>query len=146
MNKAVANVAAPTVGSKRNAEGNITNHNSFSVLDNDIVMNLSNLMGVKVTENDFSTIDLLAEMENARLLLHQKNVSQNSVFNQDLLLLTPSTLTMPLTVLIAKIFPQILMNMFWFPPRGTENLPEKSCCPAPTKRKKISKTEKLSVR
>ena len=83
MNKAEANVAAPTVGSKRNAEGNITNHNSFSVLDNDIVMNLSNLMGVKVTENDFSTIDLLAEMENARLLLHQKNVSQNSVFNQE---------------------------------------------------------------
>ena len=28
------------------------------------------------------------------------------------------------------------MNMFWFPPRGTGNLPEKSCCPAPTKRKK----------
>ena len=83
MNKAEANVAAPTAGSKRNAEGNITNHNSFSVLDNDSVMNISNLMGVKVTENDFSTIDLLAEMENARLLLHQKNVSHNPVFNQE---------------------------------------------------------------
>jgi hypothetical protein len=46
---------------KRNLEGNTTQHNSFSALPIDDIVNITANMGVIVDENDSDTFDLLKE-------------------------------------------------------------------------------------
>ena len=65
----------PTTGKKRPLEGNnILTSNSFSILDNnDIISRVIN-MGVPIADSDFDSINLLRDLEQARLSLNRKNV------------------------------------------------------------------------
>ena len=55
-------------GRKRSSEGNKANTNSFSCLDSEEIIARANGMGAKFDPNDFDSINLLSELEKARLL------------------------------------------------------------------------------
>ncbi|KAG2582645.1 hypothetical protein PVAP13_6KG185730, partial [Panicum virgatum] len=58
---------------KRNLEGNnYTNSNSFSILSNDELVSRSISMGVNLDVSDYASIDILKNMENARISLINK--------------------------------------------------------------------------
>ena len=75
MTQAEDKVHAHGAGTKRTLEGNISNLNTFAILGDDNIIARANDMGVKMTDNDFPSINLLVEMEEARLLLHRKIVA-----------------------------------------------------------------------
>lgn len=58
---------------KRTLEGNIDLSNSFSILDNDeLLVQKCISMGVKLDDNNFVAINLLKDLEYARIALNQK--------------------------------------------------------------------------
>ena len=64
---------------KRNLEGtNLNSDNSFVVLADSIIMDTSTLMGVHIDQSDFSSIDLIKDLEIARHALSNKGASQTS--------------------------------------------------------------------
>ena len=75
MTQAEDKVHAHGAGTKRTLEGNISNLNTFAILGDDNIIARANDMGVKMTDNDFPSINLLVEMEEARLLLHRKTIA-----------------------------------------------------------------------
>jgi hypothetical protein len=52
---------------KRTVEGNIMENNSFSILDHDEIAALTKNMGIELPNNDFSSINLVKEMEASRI-------------------------------------------------------------------------------
>lgn len=58
---------------KRNCEGNPLQNNMFSVLPNDEIATLSSHMGVVIEDTAFDTLDLLRDLEKARMTLYNKN-------------------------------------------------------------------------
>ena len=64
---------------KRNLEGtNLNSDNSFAILADSIIMDTSTLMGVHIDQSDFSSIDLIKDLEIARHALSNKGASQTS--------------------------------------------------------------------
>lgn len=58
---------------KRNLEGtNLSNANSFAVLENHEIANLANNMGIVINENGFDKIDFMKDLEIARHNLDNK--------------------------------------------------------------------------
>ena len=55
------------------SSNNISTFNSFSILDNDDIIDRMSNMGVPVSDSNYDSIDLLKEIENARDALIQKN-------------------------------------------------------------------------
>lgn len=81
---------------KRNLEGtNLTNENSFVVLDNYEIANLTSDMGIVIQDFDFDKVDMMKDLELARHNLDNKselvkdpNTSQSDeVVNEDNMLL-----------------------------------------------------------
>lgn len=63
---------------KRSLEGNtIPISNSFSALDDDELIKRSNCMGVVINSSDFTAVELLKDLENARHALNKKLVDSN---------------------------------------------------------------------
>jgi hypothetical protein len=67
---------AEILSRKRNLEGNQTpaDSNSFSVLSNSEIVVRASMMGAKILDNKFSSIDLLGELECAREILENKQM------------------------------------------------------------------------
>ena len=64
---------------KRNLEGtNLNSENSFAVLADSIIIDTSTLMGVHIDQSDFSSIDLIKDLEIARHALSNKVANQIS--------------------------------------------------------------------
>ena len=62
---------------KRSLEGNInTSSNSFSILSNDDLVDKSIAMGVNINCGDYSSIDMLRNLEDARNALYNKKIQQ----------------------------------------------------------------------
>ena len=58
---------------KRNLEGtNLNSENSFSALDNEEIISKSDLMGVHISDVNYSDIDLIKDLEVARHSLEEK--------------------------------------------------------------------------
>ena len=70
---------------KRNNEGTSTNFsNSFSILDDDIIMSKGAQMGVHMDATDFESINMLKDLEIARLSLQEKTrLSTSSELNTE---------------------------------------------------------------
>jgi len=62
-------------GKKRSSEGNSPNINSFSCLDTAYIIARSIGMGVNLGNNDFDAVNLLSELEHARLSLNKKSIT-----------------------------------------------------------------------
>jgi len=60
------------LGKKRSAAGIIQNTNSFSCLDNEEIIARSKGMGVSFDHNDFDSVNLISDLEHARVLLYNK--------------------------------------------------------------------------
>ena len=76
------------LSNKRTLEGNNDSSNSFSILGNDEIIDRSMSMGVKLDVSSFASIDILKNMENARIALSKKqihpapaHISNDSSFN-----------------------------------------------------------------
>jgi hypothetical protein len=55
---------------KRHVEGNLlVDKNSFALLDNDLIVDLANEMGVVISDKEFGTVDLMKDLEIARQAL-----------------------------------------------------------------------------
>jgi hypothetical protein len=67
---------AEILSRKRNLEGNHTpaDSNSFSVLSSSEIVVRASMMGAKIPDNKFSSIDLLGELECAREILENKQM------------------------------------------------------------------------
>lgn len=64
------------MGQKRNLEGtNLNPENSFSVLADDDIMQLSLNMGIQLNESNFAAIDLVKDLEIARHSLAEKKMA-----------------------------------------------------------------------
>ena len=62
---------------KRSLEGNInTSSNFFSILSNDDLVDKSIAMGVNINCGDYSSIDMLRNLEDARNALYNKKIQQ----------------------------------------------------------------------
>ena len=60
---------------KRNLEGtNLNSENSFSALDNEEIISKSDLMGVHISDVNYSDIDLIKDLEVARHSLEEKKI------------------------------------------------------------------------
>jgi len=59
-------------GKKRSAAGIIQNTNSFSCLDNEEIIARSKGMGVNFDHNEFDSVNLISDLEHARVLLYNK--------------------------------------------------------------------------
>lgn len=73
---------------KRNLEGtNLNSENSFSILNNVDIMQLSVNMGVNINDNDFAAIDLIKDLEMARHSLANKKLeTENHVVEDEIIL------------------------------------------------------------
>ena len=61
-------------GGKMTLEGtNLNFKNSFSVLSNEEIISISDMMGVHINDCDFSAINLIKDLEVARHSLEEKN-------------------------------------------------------------------------
>ena len=59
-------------GKKRTTAGIIQNTNSFSCLDTEEIIARSKGMGVNFDHNDFDSVNLISDLEHARVLLYNK--------------------------------------------------------------------------
>ena len=62
------------MGVKRNLEGtNLNSENSFSALNNEEIISISELMGVHISDCDYFAIDLIKDLEDSKHSLDEKN-------------------------------------------------------------------------
>ncbi|TVU43075.1 hypothetical protein EJB05_09511, partial [Eragrostis curvula] len=72
----------PSTAKKRSFEGtNLSEHNSFSILDNEDIADLANNMGILISGNFFEKVDLMKDLEIARhsLINKSSNIDTASV-------------------------------------------------------------------
>jgi len=77
-----SNTSMEKLSNKRALEGNNASVNSFSILNNEEIVARSLYMGVNIDSCTFASIDMLKELENARIALAKKT-NQKNVLPED---------------------------------------------------------------
>lgn len=77
-----SNTSMEKLSNKRALEGNNASVNSFSILNNEEIVARSLSMGVNIDSCTFASIDMLKELENARIALAKKT-NQKNVLPED---------------------------------------------------------------
>jgi hypothetical protein len=77
------------MGKKINNEGNIScSSNSFSILDDDFIIEKAVKMGINMKSDDFMTVNMLKDMVAARNVFnikHQENLKQPIISDHDII-------------------------------------------------------------